>query len=239
MRRLFLPLAILAALAFGTPGAFAAKPLSGSGGNALFTWELIGRGTAYVVENQIWPLTWQECFADQTLAGCVFNNTGCLWDIDDQSEWWALPAKLSGTASFSECLIADDVSHIAGFAVGSLSPDLIVTLHYEPSGVTFTLKARPYEQGPGYRYLGCVLGPIYADPSKPGVIEIPNSNGGWGVPSTITMTVTNPTSRTVRDTSGSFKFGSAAGPRLNYCTDNYANLTPFFAAGGATWKTDL
>lgn len=159
----------------------------------------------------------------------------CLWTIDSLNQFSGDGTLLAGaTASLSDCLVADDAQHITGLRVDAASPDLIVTITYQPQGVTFT--ATPTATSTGYDYLVCGVGPVYSTvPLLPLVAE---SNGGRGVQTTITARVRNPTGRSVRKASVFGVIGSYEPSRAGFCG---ASTSDWFAAGSddAVWKTGL
>ena len=117
------------------------------------------------------------------------------------------------------------------------SPDLVVTMTFQPQDMTFTLAPRPsptYSRS--YEYRGCVRGPLY-DGSEATIEDIPNSNGGWGVKGTVTVTVTNPTGKTVRTVNADFRAGSDApgAYRQTFCVGE--RIT--FGVDGVVWQTAL
>lgn len=137
--------------------------------------------------------------------------------------------------SDSYCQIADGHHEITGVSVSAPSPDLVVTLTYEPQGVSFTLPARAV--GRDFEYRGCVTGPIYGN--WPALEEVPGSNGGRGRQTQITVTVTNPTERRVRNVGVHLETGSEGfNARENFC---YGEKTDFVHLGNdqAVWRTGV
>lgn len=159
----------------------------------------------------------------------------CLWTIDSLDQFsgdGTLAAQ--SEASVSDCLIADDAQHITGVHVVAPSPSLVVTISYSPQGVEFT--ARPTATSTGYDYLVCGIGPIYSTTALLPVVAA--SNGGHGIPTTITVRVRNPTGKSVRKMSVFGSIGSNEPTRQGFCG---AAISDWFLAGsdGAAWKTGL
>jgi hypothetical protein len=138
---------------------------------------------------------------DQSLW--VVNNTGCAWDADDSRFSGATDGTLAPgvTATGSRCVISDWNEHAVYVNVNSKSPDLVLTLSYEPQGYVFPAARRLVDGR--YVYEICVKGVDYTENVSPELQPIPNSGyGGVGVVTTFTYSLRNPTSRTVRDTHG-------------------------------------
>ena len=133
---------------------------------------------------------------DQSLW--VVNNTGCAWDADDRRSTGFLDGVIAAgeTATGTRCVIADGTGHGVWFNVQARSPDLIVETRFEPQG--FVFRANPVATGSGYEYWICTVGPDYDQSAVPTLPEIAGSNGGHGVRTDITVSITNPTSRTIR-----------------------------------------
>jgi len=176
---------------------------------------LAGTGIATAADAFVWgpwgvPDVTQQPVEQQTEGGAtqpdhslwVVNNTGCAWDADDSRYTGDTDGTLAAgaTASGSRCVISDDVEHGVYLSINSPSPNLVVSMTYAPQGYSFT--ASPRVEGNRYRYELCVEGVDY-DASSPDLQPIPNSGvGGEGVVTTITYSVRNPTTRTVRSTNG-------------------------------------
>jgi hypothetical protein len=139
------------------------------------------------------------------------NPTGCQWTIDDEvTNWWSNGTLASGeSVSFSECFMSDWVERVnQAQAYDRRGTPLQVTVaasnQYHSRTVT--------ELGET-----CLVGPAYphlsqADHTNPYAQHVAGSeidllhpsatpdDGGWAVgPTTITVTVTNTTGRTVRE----------------------------------------
>jgi hypothetical protein len=148
------------------------------------------------------------CQPDRSLW--VMNLTGCIWDHDDFYRISTTGDLAAQTAySLPECYIADWDHHcatingqvvcsdghvVAGGAVASVS-NLLVTACVTPGvclPVTVTQTARRE-----FTYRFCTS--IYAARDDPALEAIPDSNGGVGVPTTLTLRVRNQSSKVVRD----------------------------------------
>lgn len=142
----------------------------------------------------------------------VVNRTGCLWDPDDQENTMERGYLDPGTITKTGCLIAHtyqvwgtlggqyafwSISNHPNlrFVVDSPKP-LAVSVCYEPQDWCRTITASP-NAGYAYHYEGCVAGPRY-DNDSTALAEIPGSNGGIGVRTTYTLSVTNDSKRRVK-----------------------------------------
>lgn len=152
---------------------------------------------------------------------CRINPTPCSWDVDDQWLKFAqddfLPEGV--TVSVSTCMIGDANPQFRkihdlttwwstakgkfGIWLGTSSPDLIITIAYQ-SGPSFVLEPQWNQATRRYDYFGCVqvdyldgdlaLGPIAGSNGS----QVEGSSEGIGIRHDITLSITNPTSRTVR-----------------------------------------
>lgn len=132
----------------------------------------------------------------------VINNTGCAWDADDSRSAGDTDGTIApgSTAVGTKCLVADWDAHAFYVNINSRSPDLVVEMRFGPQG--FVVRAPARASGNRYVYEACVWGPSY-DRSSPDLQPTPNSGyGGVGVMTVITVSVHNPSTRTVRDTHG-------------------------------------
>ena len=218
----------------------AAKPARA--GNDAFAWVLQTLDVGGLVEQQSDTYTF-DCL-EFGQAGCVWNPTAygptqygeaCPWDIDDNFTVWATPGTLAtGTTSFAQCRIADGGYKLTAIRLTAKSPDLVVTIGFAAEGVTFTLVPDLVDRE--YVYTGCVQGPIYAGSTVPRAQTIEGSYGGWGVPTTVTVSVTNNTGRAIRGVYAQAISGIATPGRLAYCRSTF---TDFFSLSGAVWRTGL
>lgn len=236
MKRALVVLLVAAMCGFFVASPLAARPPSGSNDPLTLTADS-SPGSGGFVEQQSHEgqSDWmQQCNLDP--SSCVVNSTPCAWTADSRVTYQGFGFLAAGaTASASFCFVADWQQHILGAAVQSASPDLIVKMRYEALGVEFVIPPRPITHG--YDYRGCVVGPFYAH-SDPQLLPIPGSNGGVGLRTDITMTVTNPTGRKERDVSAQFVLGSnEPGRQAQFCQGGTPG-TPFTLAG-AIWETGL
>ena len=173
--------------------SFFAASLATAGGQQPLTFGRWFEDNQYWIEQQSigWPdTTFESLWVHNPVAP---GGNFCVWDVDDVIEDFAASGYLNAGASanVTECIIADVQSHRVSLTVHSSSPDLVVTLRYEPHGQVFTLIPRAI--GGGYEYNGCVSGPLGST-----TVPIADSNGGVGFLTTVTATVTNPTSKRQR-----------------------------------------
>jgi hypothetical protein len=149
-------------------------------------------------------------------------------------------------ATYTDCLIADDVSHLQGILLrtDAQQPEdatgLTVTVRYEPQGVEFALTRRASDI-PDYdwQWEGCIVGPVYFDRSVLPIV--PDSNGGHGLRTDWTVTITNTGPVRIRRVSGGTSFGSSSpgSGRAAMCIGEGPPPPPYFQAGGAYWDTGL
>lgn len=200
-------LAALALILIVASPAQAAKPAAG-GGNGSLTFTLQPDvQTDRIVEQQTdWAFP-----ADP--AEWVVNPYGvCLWDVDDHWQYWGSGSLKPGeSASVDLCVVSDPVSiyktvsgvttwysqetkFIALSVTTAKTAGLDVSVCYRPQGRCFY--PHPVGSSP-VTYESCTQ--VRYGRDDPALSEIPGSQGGIGVLTTVTVTVTNPTSRTVRD----------------------------------------
>ena len=134
----------------------------------------------------------------------VTNRTGCVWDIDDDQERITYSPTSSPDRSYmapgqqatdDRCVIADwdgynyGPAHFAVLSFRASSANLAVTLTVTPG---YVITATPVYDPTwhDYLYTGCRRVPTY-QPGDPMVQAIPNSNGGWGVPTTAMVSIMN------------------------------------------------
>lgn len=224
-------------------GVLLALTLAGNVRAADFAWYAVSRDIGSAVEQQSGFHDPTYCAAHQ--SECVWNPTvndpqPRMWTTDDHVVWWANTggnsANLSpGSYTVTEYEFADIQQRLNSVSVTADTPDLSVTVHFEPQGATFAYT--PVLSGRQYVYNGCVVGP-YQNPTDPLVVPIANSNGGWAVPTTVTLTVTNNTGRVQRHVYAQYEMGSMANsyPRYRMCR---LPLTDWFNEAGAIWQTGL
>ncbi len=127
----------------------------------------------------------------------VVNNTQCAWDPDDSLSTGDLNGSLApgATATGTKCIIADWAEHATYFDVNAPRSGLAVSLSFSPQN--FTIQASRRVVSYGYDWWVCTYGPDY-EPASPALEPIPNSGyGGVGVPTSVTVSVTNTTNRTI------------------------------------------
>lgn len=144
----------------------------------------------------------------------VVNPTGCAWDVDDHWHYFDTDGYIGGGGSFSfqTCQITEQ-STIYHCTYGSCawigdgpreyavdlfapSPGLTVNVCYQPTGRCFALAPAWRPDMKRYEYHLCAG--VRWDNNDPNLQPIAGSNGGYGVPTTQTLTVANQTRNTVR-----------------------------------------
>ncbi len=176
-------------------------------------------------------LTWcGDCYATgsqlpidfTTSTPWVTNPTKCMWDTDDWFEYTTNGGSLAAgvSASVNDCsyeytsetygpnpnIKKNSVIHAAVISLSAPVPNLTITTNFAWSGgsqsfsptTVFNASTKKYE------YKQCIL----IEGVKNGSWSlVPDSNGGYGVPVTITTTITNSTSRSVKDIYGKVQYG--------------------------------
>jgi hypothetical protein len=174
------------------------------------------------------------------------NN--CMWNADDNAQLIQVGRYVGAgqTVSGSYCKIAD--SHSAyvcindqcaswafskaeaiGYAVTSPSKSLVVKLSWQPQNKVFTLTPVQIDRQT-YRYSICVA--IYYDKDDPLALQhVPGSNGsndpnsveGVGVVSSVTPSITNPTSKAIKGIAYELTALGASQVNDNVCTQGPPN----------------
>ncbi len=143
------------------------------------------------------------------------KEPGCMWDSDDFYSWRGANftgASLAPGASalFQECRYYGNGSPNGGGEVPLLTDvklaasarGLSITTTWAwdqngtPASITATVPAAA-KVGNNWAYFDCVNSPPAALNGEPAYVTIPNSHGGVSTPQSITVTVTNPTSKTI------------------------------------------
>ncbi len=182
-------------------------------------------------------LTWcGDCVSTDwtTQTPWVNNPTKCMWDTDDWFVYRSNGGALApgATASISDCSYEYtsannpnasklSVIHAANIKIASASPNLKITETYTWAGGTHSFSPTAVWDSAArlYRYNSCIL---INGVSNGTWVQVPGSDGGYGVPVQIVATVNNPTSRSIKDVSGYIQYGwqqyYAAGCNVNLST---------------------
>lgn len=132
----------------------------------------------------------------------INNPTGCIWDQDDHMQWFADGSLIALTpVQLHFCQVVESTSiwntlwgtssywsfspRIVAISVRSSSATLDVRACYSP-GSCMAITAAP--DGHNYVYNGCVRAAY--DVGDPAIVTIPGSNGGIGVVTQVTVSVT-------------------------------------------------
>lgn len=208
MRLLAFGLAILL-IGCGPAGADA-KRRGGSQDLNLETGFSFMQSTRWVEQQDDWP---QGPDGVAILRPTVFPCD--TWAVDDHADWRAFGVVQPGAStSRTDCQVNDFNPVFAtrfgttgwwsnarygftGVLVHAASADLTVTVCYAPQGRCFTVGAVWDASFGAYAYTFC--GRANYGPNDPALAEVPGSNGGRGVFTYVTVTVTNPTGRRVRN----------------------------------------
>src|SRR5437867_1645633 len=188
--------------------------------------------TRYVVYRRNWVEQWNDWPASTDSAKWVVNQTSCVWgpnDRDNVTGTGYLAPQSSATAG--GCVVGDPNPiyttlngttawwshgrHEIDVYLVSKSPDLVIKVCFSPQNACFSPAPRPIDKWT-WTYQGCVWGPNYASGAQldstgqpiypPPATRIAGSNGGYGVLTTYTVTITNPTIRRVREITASVGF---------------------------------
>ncbi len=134
---------------------------------------------------------------------------GCLWDSDDSYSYTATGNIIDAgvSAVVTECTYQPSVpaplTFLTNVAIRSSSPDLIVTQTWTWDGGSVTHTFTPVSDAREWRYADCLAPPV----STGTPVEVPGSHGGFGIPTLVTVTVSNPTSRKIGKTGGVIEAG--------------------------------
>jgi hypothetical protein len=201
--RALVTLAMLAVFALGSSSTFAGSPkqpldLATANGFRQFS--------SWIEQQDDWPMP----------ASPIINpDPACTWSVNDHNDWLAIGSIEAGASTVrSQCIVSDfspvyatrngmtawwsnAVYGFAGLSVRSMSPDLSVSVCYQPQGRCFV--PSPVYDAADRVWLYRFCGRAHYDVEDPGLVDVAGSNGGRGIVGIVTMTVANPTSRRVRD----------------------------------------
>jgi len=206
VRRLALGLALALLVCLSAPAA--ARPRTASG-PAGMTYTLYQQNIQNPVEQETdYPFP-----EDQSLW--VINPIpNCAWDVDDFWQRIAQGSLRAGeTLAIDECVIASPRGFVRtidgvtaswsnsgswyGVQVRADTDALAVTECYQPESRCFTIT--PAYDAPNHSWLYNLCTNAQFNNDDPALVEIPGSQGGIGLVQTVTVSVTNPTSRTARN----------------------------------------
>lgn len=208
MKRLALWLGVVCALAFAS-STHAAKPAASLSGQLDLSSPTGYAQTNSQIEKQSWFLAGGAWDPDHT----VVNSTACSWDINDHSQWQAMGDLAAGASvSTSFCHVMDfnpifackpmcanwsGFSNWIGWQVGAKGAGIVASICFAPQGRCFTPAVIDYGRGFSQTFCGQA---VYAGPqgTDSAVVPIANSNGGYGVVTTATLSVTNSGSHLAR-----------------------------------------
>lgn len=183
----------------GRTGHAGPQPLGSNWGGSFG-----GSGSGFVEQQSNFPFD----------SAAVTNPTGCFWDINDYGAE-GTSGYLTDSFSAPFCLVSDpdpiyrtlnglsawwSSPHLYfGSVVQSASPSLLVTVCYQPQARCFTPAASLDAGSRLWTWSFCGHAVYRGDPLDSAVPEIPGSNGGHGVVTTATTTVTNTGRRQVKN----------------------------------------
>lgn len=147
-----------------------------------------------------------NCATDQSLW--VVNNTGGNWDIDDH---WIRGGGLDSSTVIAHQTVMDHLTYIGDCDGLSCGPSRMLTARVleqaTSPGLTVTVSVSPGQSYPLIATLDMFAHPRTWQwvlpcqqmqgyvPTDPAMQDIPDSNGGRGVPTVVSMSVANPTDR--------------------------------------------
>lgn len=210
-------LLLVVAIAASSP---AVAPAANRNSGLVFVPGASGSGR-HIAQPVDW-LTWcGDCVNTDysSTSPAVTNPTTCMWDTDDWFEYTSSGSSLAAGAStsISDCsyestssgdpnVSQNSVIHAAYLDITAPSPNLQVKETYSWTGGshTFAPSAVWNPSTKRYDYRACMLITGVANGTWE---QVPGSNGGWGVPVTITAAVANPSSRAVSNVGGVIQYG--------------------------------
>ena len=143
------------------------------------------------------------------------NDPPCVWDGDDrvQRNGWG---QIGGQATVSDsiCILSANSFHHTHVLIGAPVSSLVVTLHFEPQDVTFTVPPGP-GAGSKYGYRFCLTGPVY-HMTSPALQPVADSNGGVAVPTTVTLSIKNTLNKAIKPVAAYFRVGNI-NPSISPC----------------------
>lgn len=180
------------------------------------------QGPGGVIEKQSWWLDGTHADPNHTVINPGTETFGrtCTWDINDHSEFSTGTRFLGAGASTSreDCHLFDfdpvyrcdsgtcawwsGTSNWVGLRVDASSPDIKATICVAPQGTCFTVL--PVYDVSTHLYVYSICAQARYAPDDPAVQDIVGSNGGRGMPTVVTRTVTNPTTRTIKTVTASW-----------------------------------
>jgi len=150
-----------------------------------------------------------------TTPGVPTNPFGgaCLWSVNDHEEWTSWGYLDPGaSASRTKCVVSDGASTapygMSTVKVVSKSPELTVTVCFS-QGRCFT--PSPVYDRANRSYLWTFCGKVHYHHEDPALVEIPDSQGGYGVVSSVVTTISSTASKRVRDIVASVSYASDIG----------------------------
>ncbi len=202
MKRRLLCLAFLACVVVSVSARGKVPPLDLNAGSG-------GGQRSLIIEKQSWWLGGGVIDPDHV----VRNTTSCTWDINDHmayaSEGYLGPGASSGrqdchvfdftpieACRSGVCMAWSFPSNWVGMRVQASTTDVSVSLCFDPQDVCFT--ASPVYDKSLRLYTYDICAQAVYNPDDAAVGDIVGSNGGRGVPTRVTRTVTNLSGRTIR-----------------------------------------
>jgi len=160
--------------------------------NPLGSWQGGGQHSGWIEQQQITSTTPANPFGGS-----------CKWSVNDHEDWQTFGYLDPGAAvTFERCVVTDYGAKMGGIAPYGMStvelvaksPDLIVEMCFS-QGRCFV--PSPVYSDSLYHWTFC--GKVEYEWGDPAIVEIPDSEGGYGEVSTVTTTISNPTNKRVRD----------------------------------------
>lgn len=191
-------------------------PVSAAKPHPLDLSQVTGGGQmTHVIERQSWFL---DCCTPDPSHTVV--NPGGLgsWDINDHLAFIAGGSLAAGASTSGNwrhiwawnpifscrpmCANWSGVSNWYGADIIAPSPNLTASVCFAPQDRCFIVAPVWSAEWNAYAYLFCAQ--VVYVPEDPALVDIADSGGGRGVPSTMTLSVANPTNRTVRNVTAGY-----------------------------------
>lgn len=189
-----------------------------------------------LVEQQttLWPVPPDHC-TGPVYEGVVCNRTvdpldgqKCVWDVDDQIKiiWSGTYLKPGQESSWTHCRVGG--SHVYGMSQGAGDGmTLSITISLE-AGSSKTISTT----GDGL----CLEGPFVQD-VNPINEPIPNSDGGFGTPGSITFSIRNDTNQTQRYNNGLMVSAGSGNEGWQLYEDRWCP-SGYWLGNTGEWETD-
>ena len=187
--------------------------------NGPVKWALDDSSYSHQIHQPVGHETWcGDCVStDWTVQEpWVVNPTQCMWDVDDEFTYRSSGNILAAntTETIVECVLQSGQHIYAETKISSASSELKVkySFTWNNDSLSFDVPAVFDKRQRIWRYDLCWTGSILSSGTY---VEIPDSHGGLAIPTELTVSVYNPTSRKIGKTGGVISYGVI--PYAIYC----------------------